>query len=69
MDREAWRGCKPQTTRYSDLKKKENRNVSLFIKSPKSELFKNNVETSQNMSVSQMWPVNCQYMEIFYVSR
>ena len=49
--------------------KKENRNVSLFIKSLKSELFKNNVETSQNMSVSQMWPVNCQYMEIFYVSR
>lgn len=43
--------------------------MSLFIKSPKLELFKNNVETSQNTSVSQMWPVYYQFTEIFCVSR
>ena len=49
--------------------KKRNWKCEFVYKISKVRTFKNNVETSQNASVSQMWPVYGQVVEIFYVSR
>ena len=48
---------------------KRNWKCEFVYKISKVRTFKNNAETSQNASVSQMWPVYCQFVEIFYVSR